>query len=319
MRVLIFSAVFVALLLGVTVLAYAAAHDQLALLAVGALLVLLVYLSLKYPVLLQLKEYERAVVFRFGKFVGVRGPGWVIILPGIESYVRVDLRTQTLDVKPQTVITKDNIEVVIDAVIYLRVIDPAKAVLNVEDYKSAAILFVESTIREVAGRMTASEIISNVDKINDQLRKELQQIAREWGVEVVSVELKNVQLPEGLIKAMHRYREAEQQKLAAQQQAEAERIKIEAVKAAATGLDDRVLAYYYIRALEKIAEGKSTKFILPLEISTLAQSISAALGGAVSPKKVEQDLEGKYAYLLDAFKKMLEERSKGSSGSDNKG
>jgi regulator of protease activity HflC (stomatin/prohibitin superfamily) len=127
-------------------------------------------------------------------------------------------------------------------------------------------------------------------------------------VEVVSVELKSVQLPPELMEAMHEMREAEQHKLATIQRAEAEKATIEAVKQAAKDLDDRVLAYYYIRALEKIAEGRATKLVLPLEISTLSQSISSALGGAVSPKRVEQDLTGKYAYLLDEFKKMLQQK-----------
>jgi len=309
----IFGVILFISLLALIGVIYALVSQQYVYLVVGVLILLLVAASMKYDMLLQLKEYERAVVFRFGHFVGVRGPGWTFILPFIESFVKVDLRTETLDVAPQKVITKDNIEVKLDAVIYLKVSDPAKAVLNVQDYKTAAVLYVESALREIAGRMTAEEIISNVDRINAQLRDDLQRIAQDWGVRVVSVELKRVSLPEDLMEAMHQRREAEQRKYAAMQEAEAEKVKIEAVKAAAGELSDRALAYYYLKALEQIASGKATKIVLPLEVSSLAQSISAALGGAVSPKKVEKDLGGKYAYLLDEYKKMLEQK-KADSG-----
>ncbi|MDN5367045.1 MAG: hypothetical protein PWQ11_456 [Candidatus Diapherotrites archaeon] len=305
----VFGVILFLALLAVIGIAYAVSTQNYVYLIIGLIILLLLIASTKFDVLLQLQEYERAVVFRFGHFVGVRGPGWTIIIPFIENYVKVDLRTETLDVAPQKVITKDNIKVQIDAVVYLKVSDPAKAVLNVQDYKSAAILYVESTIREIAGRMTAEEIISNVDKINSQLRTDLQRMAEGWGVKVVSVELKRVSLPEELMEAMHQRREAEQRKYAAVQEAEAEKVKIEAVKQAAGELNEKALAYYYLKALEQIASGKATKIVLPLEVSTLAQSISSALGGAVSPKKVEEDLEGKYAYLLDEFKKMLKEKS----------
>ncbi|HIQ10249.1 MAG TPA: slipin family protein [Euryarchaeota archaeon] len=315
MKTIVFSIILLLAVVSVVAIAYSIVNEQYVFLILSLAILLLLYLSLKYDILLQLKEYERAVVFRFGHYCGTRGPGWTIILPFIESYVKVDLRTQTLDVLPQKVITKDNIEVKVDAIIYYKVVDAAKAVINVEDYKKAAILYVEASLREIAGRMTAEEIISNVNAINEELKKELQNVAKKWGVEIVSVELKHVELPPDLMEAMHRRREAEQRKYAAMHEAEAEKLRIEAVKAAAEGLSDRALAYYYLQALRQIASGKATKIVLPLEVSTLAQRISAALGGAVSPEKVEKDLEGKYAYLLDEFKRMLEEKK--SSGKEN--
>ncbi len=308
MRAIVFGSLLLAAVLGLFFFIWAAVNQNLVVFAASLLILALIYGAAKSDMIVQLMDYERAVVFRMGKFVGVRGPGWVFILPFIEEYVKVDLRVQTVDIAPQKVITKDNIEVTIDAVIYLKVVDAAKAVLAVQDYRAAAILYIESKIREIAGGMTAEEIISNVDAINSELSKELQKLVSDWGVEVVSVELKSVRLPPELMEAMHRRREAEQQKLATIQRAEAEKATIEAVKAAAKGLDDKTLAYYYIRALEKIAEGRATKLVLPLEISTLSQSISAALGGAVSPERVEKDLSGKYAYLLEEFKKLLQKK-----------
>ena len=314
MKAVIFATILSIILLSMIAVAYSISSKQYAILAIALVILFLIFLSLKYNVLLQLNEYERAVVFRFGHYCGTRGPGWTIILPFIESYVKVDLRTRTLDVLPQKVITKDNIAVKLDAIIYYKVVDAAKAVINVRDYKKAAILYVEASLREIAGRMTAEEIISNVNAINEELRKELQNMAKKWGVDVVSVELKHVELPQDLMEAMHKRREAEQRKYAALQEAEAEKLRIEAVKSAAGDLSDRVLAYYYLKALQQIASGKATKIVLPLEVSTLAQSISSALGGAVSPQKIEKDLEGKYSYLVDEFRRMLEEKR--SSGND---
>ena len=308
MRALIFGGLLFAAIIGLFFFIWAAVNQNLVVFAVSLLLLAFLYGAAKSDMLVQLLDYERAVVFRFGKFAGVRGPGWIFILPFVEEFVRVDLRVQTVDIAPQKVITKDNIQVTIDAVIYLRVVDAAKAVLAVQDYKNAAVLFIESKIREIAGGMTAEEIISNVEAINAQLRKELQSLVSNWGVDVVSVELKSVTLPPELMEAMHERREAEQHKLATIERAKAEKAQIEAVKSAAKDLDDKALAYYYIKALEQIAAGRATKLVLPLEISTLSQSISSALGGAVSPKRVEEDLTGKYSYLLEEFKKLLQQK-----------
>jgi len=168
MRALIFGGLLVATIIGLFFFIWAAVNQNLVVFAASLLLLALLYGAAKSDMLVQLLEYERAVVFRFGKFVGVRGPGWIFILPFIEDFVRVDLRVQTVDIAPQKVITKDNIQVTVDAVIYLRVVDAAKAVLAVQDYKNAAVLFIESKIREIAGGMTADEIISNVDAINSR-------------------------------------------------------------------------------------------------------------------------------------------------------
>ncbi len=309
-KLTIFALLLAAALGGIIIAAHLIAASQGVVLVVILILAALIYVASKFKILVELKEYERAVVFRFGRFVGVKGPGWVIVIPFIEKARIVDLRTKTLDVAPQKVITKDKIEITIDAVIYLRVKDPAAAVLNVRDFERAAVLYVESELREVVGNMSMEEVISNVDKINRKLKEDLQVVAKDWGVEIVSVEIKTITLPEGLMEAMHKRREAEQRKEAVRQQAEAERLRIEAVKAAAEGLSDKALAYYYIRALEQIAAGKSTKIVLPLDLTTLARAISNALGGAVSPEKVKADLEGKYSYILKEFERLLKEKGK---------
>jgi len=233
-------------------------------------------------VLIKLKDYERAVIFRFGKFNRVGGPGWTLIIPYFESYALVDLRTKTLDVEKQDVITRDSIELKIDAVIYLRVKKDnesvAKSVLEVENFNEAAKTYIMSALRDIVGSMDSTDIIANIETVNTYLHEMLSNIARDWGVEVVAVQLKDVDLPEQILKAMHDQKAAVQEKLAKQQRAEAQKLEICAVKDAASDLNDKVLNYYYIKALEKMAEGQSTKIIFPFQFADLAHAISYKLG-----------------------------------------
>ncbi len=307
LKVVIFVGLLAAIVAFIFLLVYGIVTSNPALLAVLFAILATIYIVKKTDTLLKLKEYERAVVFRFGRFAGVRGPGWVIVIPFIESYVKVDLRVITIDVPPQKVITRDNIEVTVDAIIALKVIDPKKAVLNVKNFQEAALLFVKSELREVIGNMTLSEVIANVDKINARLKEGLQAIAKDWGILVVDVGVKEIKLPRDLLEAMHRRREAEQLKEAKRQEAEAEKITIEAVKEAAEGLSDKAIAYYYIKALEQIAAGKATKIVLPLEVSQLATMIAKSVGN-VSAEQVEKDLMTKYKHLVEAFLKGLKEK-----------
>ena len=238
----------------------------------------------KTPVLIKLKDYERAVIFRFGKFNRIGGPGWTIVVPFIESYTKVDLRVKTLDVEKQDVITKDSIQLKIDAVIYLRVKKDeesvARSVLEVENFEEASKTFVVSLLRDIVGGMTAEEVIANIDKINEQLYAHLAPVAEKWGLHVTAVQIKDVDLPEVVLNAMHRQKAAVQEKLARLERAEAQKIEINAVKEAAGDLSDRALNYYYIKALEKMSDGKSTKIIFPLPFTPLAQSLSERLSSS---------------------------------------
>ncbi len=255
-------------------------------------------------ILVKLNEYERAVVFRFGRFVGVRGPGWILVLPFIESYTVVDLRTQTVDVPPQSVITRDNVVVTIDAVIYLRVKDPAKAVLEVDDYKYASRMFVQAMIRDKVGDMTLEELIARIEDLNASLKEELSKMAERWGVEIISVQIENVEVPERIKRAMHDMTAAQKEKEARRARAEAMAIELTAIKEATKDMNERVLLYFYLDTIKKLAEGRSTKIIYPLELSKLAEAISVRLGGVVPPSKIEGDLK-KYE---DIIKKVLEEK-----------
>jgi len=242
--------------------------------------------------ILKLKDYERAVIFRFGKLNRVGGPGWALVLPFIEAYTHVDLRTKTLDVERQDTVTKDSIEIKIDAVLYLKVRKDSQSVINsvleVEDFQAAARSYVVSSIRDVIGSMHLAEVISNIEKINTHVQEDLGRIADEWGVRVIAVQIKDLQIPEAVLSAMHEQKAAVQQKLARIERAIGHKAEIDAVKEAAAGLSDRALNYYYIKALEEMSKGKSTKLIFPLQFSNLAQSIGNRIGGSQSDAKIEE-------------------------------
>jgi regulator of protease activity HflC (stomatin/prohibitin superfamily) len=241
-------------------------------------------------ILVQLKDYERAVIFRFGKFNRIGGPGWALMIPFIESYTHVDLRTKTLDIEKQDVITRDSIEIRIDTVIYLKVKKDnesvARSVLEVENFEEASRTYVMSALRDIIGEMTLPEVIANIDKINKRLHDSLSEVAEKWGLNVIAVQIKDVDLPDVVLKAMHEQKAAVQEKLARMERAEASKIEINAVKEATADLSDRALNYYYIKALEKISDGQSTKIIFPLQFTTLAQSISEKLSASEAEKLV---------------------------------
>ncbi|MEM4663059.1 MAG: SPFH domain-containing protein [Candidatus Diapherotrites archaeon] len=257
---------------------------------VAILIVFLIFASgLFKKFLIELKKYERAVIMRFGKFSRVGGPGLTLVLPLVESYVLVDLRTKTLDVEKQDVITKDSIEVKIDAVIYLRVKKDkesvAKSVIEVQDFEQAARTYVMAALRDVIGAIDCADLISNIEAINVYLQETLSDITKQWGVEVVAVQIKDIDLPESILKAMHEQKAAVQEKLARQQRAEAQKIEIDAIKQAANDLNDKVLNYLYIKAIEKISEGQSTKIFFPVQFTDLAEAISKGVSFKDSDNK----------------------------------
>ncbi|HLD59284.1 MAG TPA: SPFH domain-containing protein [archaeon] len=260
----------------------------------------------RYDFLLTLKEYERAVVYRFGKVNRVGGPGWAFLFPLFESFKIVDLRTHTIDIPPQQIITADKIVLTIDAIVYLYVKPDTQSVINsvieVKDYEKASEEFVKSTVRDVAGSLTLTELITNIGEFNLKVLHEIEKIAQSWGVTVEAVQISTITIPKELEEALTRQKAAEQQKLSRGQLAEAHKLEIEAVRSAAENLSDKALAYYYIRALEKLGEGKSTKFFFPLELTKLAEAVTGSLGKGQNPSALES-LFKKYA---PALKKALE-------------
>src|SRR3989338_1172945 len=287
-----------------------------------------VFMLWRFDFLLTLSDYERAVISRFGRVNRVGGPGWCLLLPPIETYETVELRTQIVDIPKQDVVTKDGIEVKIDAVIYLRVRDEPRSVINsvvkVEDYKRAAELYVVSEIRDVGGTLTMRELISNVDELNSRIQATLEKVAHGWGVEIQSVEIRDIDIPKAVLDAMHEEKAAVQKKLARMEEAEAHKAEIDAVKEAAEHLSDKAISYYYIKALEKMSEGKSTKIVFPMEISKLAAQISGKLGASVAAQpeaasaQSDEQLVARYAPLLAAALKKEASR-RGRNGKKGKG
>lgn len=259
----------------------------------GFILITFVFIYWKFPhFFLQLQEYERAVIFSKGKFNRIAGPGWVFLIPVLETYTITDTRTRTIDIGEQEVVTKDNVKLKIDAILYLKIQDPKKAILNVRDYEKASISNIQASLRSVVGQMKTSEVISHIDLINEKLRKNTLEVSGNWGIIIEKVEVESLVLPEGLQKAMHNLKEAEQLKLAAKEEAEGTKIKLTAVQEAASKFSQPTLQYMYLQSLQKIAEGKSSKIIFPMELSRLAASISDKFGKKY--EVVQEEIVEKY-------------------------
>jgi len=253
-------------------------------------LIIVIYAVFRFKIILQLKDYERAVVFRFGKIVRVGGPGWTFIFPFFERPILVTLRVETIDIPPQEVLTRDNIQLVIDGVLFISVKEDPESVVNsvvkVEDYRRAATMFVIASLRDVVGEFDLNEVISSIEKINVTLLQKLAEVSKEWGIKVKAVEISQVRIPEEILQAMHDQKAAVQKKLAVYELAESEKAKILAVKEATESLSDKTVTYYYIKALEKMAEGQSSKIIFPMELTSLLTKVTTNL---LSNKKLDPD------------------------------
>ena len=159
-----------------------------------------------------LREYERGVIFMLGRYWKVKGPGLIIVIPGIQKMVKVSLRTVVMDVPPQDIITRDNVTVKVNAVIYFRVMDPKKAIIEVEDYLYATSQLAQTTLRSVLGQSQLDDLLSKRDEINSQLQKVIDEQTEPWGVKVANVEVKNVDLPQEMQRAIAKQAEAERER-----------------------------------------------------------------------------------------------------------
>jgi regulator of protease activity HflC (stomatin/prohibitin superfamily) len=231
-----------------------------------AVIVVLVFTAIKV-----LKEYERAVVFTLGRFDGIKGPGLIIVIPGIQQVVRISLRTIVLDVPPQDVITKDNVTVKVNAVVYYRVMEADKAVLQVENYYYATSQLAQTTLRSVLGKMDLDDLLSNRDKINLALQQILDHSTEPWGVKVSTVEVKNVDLPESMQRAMAKQAEAERERRAKIIHAEGELQASEKLVQAATILSSSPagIQLRYLQTLTEIAADKNSTVIFPLPMDLM--------------------------------------------------
>ncbi|OZA29016.1 MAG: hypothetical protein B7X91_03325 [Hydrogenophilales bacterium 17-64-11] len=232
----------------------------------GGLTIALFIVALLASSLRILREYERGVVFLLGRFWKVKGPGLVVIVPGIQQMVRVDLRTVVFDVPSQDVISRDNVSVKVNAVVYFRVIDPAKAILQVEDFLNATSQLAQTTLRAVLGKHELDEMLAERERLNQDLQQLLDAQTDAWGIKVSNVEIKHVDIDESMVRAIAKQAEAERERRAKVIHAEGELQASEKLLAAAEILAGRPQAMQlrYLQTLSNIAGDKSNTIVFPL-------------------------------------------------------
>ena len=230
---------------------------------VGVILLFLLFSAVRV-----VQEYERGVIFRLGRFVGAKGPGLFFIIPFIDRMVKVDLRTITLDVPAQEGISRDNVTLKVNAVVYFRVIDPGKAIIQVEDYRRATWLIAQTTLRNVIGQSDLDELLAHREKVNDQLQRIIDEQTEPWGIKVSIVEVKDVELPQTMQRAMAKQAEAEREKRAKIIHAEGEFEASKQLAAAAEviGSQSATLQLRYLQTLTEIAVEKNSTIIFPVPI-----------------------------------------------------
>ncbi|WP_042682752.1 slipin family protein [Thermococcus paralvinellae] len=254
------------------------------------LLFILVFLGSALKIV---KEYERAVIFRLGRVVGARGPGLFFIIPIFEKAVIVDLRTQVLDVPVQETITRDNVPVRVNAVVYFRVVDPIKAVTQVKNFIMATSQIAQTTLRSVIGQAHLDELLSEREKLNRELQRIIDEATDPWGIKVTTVELKDVELPSGMQRAMARQAEAERERRARITLAEAERQAAEKLREAAEIISEHPMALQLrtLQTISDVASDKSNVIVLTLPMEMLKLFRSLADTSEVARKKLEKEME----------------------------
>jgi regulator of protease activity HflC (stomatin/prohibitin superfamily) len=227
---------------------------------------LVALLLLLFSAIKILREYERGVVFQLGRFWKVKGPGLILLIPVVQQMVRVDLRTIVMDVPTQDVISRDNVSVKVNAVVYFRVVDPQKAIINVEHYYEATSQLAQTTLRSVLGKHELDEMLAERDKLNDDIRGILDAQTDAWGIKVANVEIKHVDINEVMVRAIARQAEAERVRRAKIIHAEGEQQAAEKLVEAAKllGGDPRAIQLRYLQTLTEIAGEKSSTIVFPL-------------------------------------------------------
>jgi regulator of protease activity HflC (stomatin/prohibitin superfamily) len=225
-----------------------------------------------------LREYERGVVFMLGRFWKVKGPGLIIIIPGIQQMVRVDLRTIVMDVPPQDVISRDNVSVKVNAVVYFRVLDPERAIIQVEDFFSATSQLAQTTLRSVLGKHELDEMLSERDKLNADIQKLLDASTDTWGIKVSSVEIKHVDIDTTMVRAIARQAEAERERRAKVIHAEGELQAAEKLVQAGNMISTspQALQLRYMQTLSSIAGEQNSTIVFPLPMDLLTPFLEAA-------------------------------------------
>lgn len=218
-----------------------------------------------------LREYERGVVFRLGRYVGNRGPGLIILIPFIEKMVKVSLRTITMDVPPQDVITRDNVSVRVNAVLYFRVVEPERCIIEVEDFFFATSQLAQTTLRSVVGQAELDELLSERDKLNAKVQTILDESTDPWGIKVVTVEMKDVDLPMEMKRAMAKQAEAERERRAKVIHADGEFQASQRLSDAAQIIEQHPMALQlrYLQALVEVASENNSTTLFPIPIDLM--------------------------------------------------
>jgi len=229
----------------------------------GVIIVLLIILPQAVKIT---QEYERGVIFRLGRFAGIKGPGLFLIIPVIDKMVKIDLRIVTLDVPAQEVITKDNIPITVDAVLYFKVSDSQKAVIEVENYMVATSQISQTSLRGVVGASELDELLAEREKINQKLHEIIDRATDPWGIKVTGVEVKHVEIPEGMQRAIAKQAEAERIKRAKIILAEGEYLAATKLKEAGEILRTEPIVLRYLETLAEAAKEKNTTILFPVEM-----------------------------------------------------
>jgi regulator of protease activity HflC (stomatin/prohibitin superfamily) len=245
----------------------------------GVFVLILLLIAVSFRVL---REYERGVVFMLGRFWKVKGPGLILIIPVLQQWVRVDLRTIVMDVPPQDVITRDNVSVKVNAVVYFRVVDPAKSVIQVEKFLVATSQLAQTTLRAVLGKHALDELLSEREKLNLDIQRVLDTQTDAWGVKVSTVEIKQVDLNESMVRAIARQAEAERERRAKIIHAEGELQASEKLLQAAQMLAQapQAMQLRYLQTLGNIAGDKSSTIVFPVPLEILSALGAKNPGGS---------------------------------------
>jgi regulator of protease activity HflC (stomatin/prohibitin superfamily) len=232
------------------------------------LILVVVFLVMSVKVL---NEYERGVIFRLGRIIGAKGPGLIILIPIAERMVRVDLRTITLDVPPQDIITRDNVTIKVNAVVYFKVLDPNRAIVEVENYLMATSKLAQTTLRSVIGQVEMDELLAARDAVNHKLQTILDSQTENWGIKVSNVEVKQIDLPVEMQRAMARQAEAERDRRAKVIAAEGELQASQKLSEAALVMEKSpvTLQLRYLQTMAEISSEKSTTMIIPIPMDLI--------------------------------------------------
>ena len=239
--------------------------------SIGFLVLLLIVVLLLSSAIRVMREYERAVMFTLGRFSGTKGPGLILLIPYVQQMVRIDLRTVVLDVPSQDVISRDNVSVKVNAVLYFRVVDPDKAVIQVENFLQATSQLAQTTLRSTLGKHTLDEMLAERDKLNQDIQKILDTQTEPWGIKVANVEIKQVDIGESMVRAIARQAEAERTRRAkiinaeGEQQAAQKLVDAAEILAANAG----AMQLRYLATLSEIAGEKNSTIVFPFPIDIM--------------------------------------------------